>query len=69
MRIDPYSPTWRAIETHLATRMRELRNRLEGDINYDETMKVRASLRECKLLLELAGDKTPLVESDIEIPG
>lgn len=69
MRIDPYSPTWRAVETHLATRMRELRTRLEGDLPQEETMKVRASLRECKLLLELAGDKTPLVESDIEIPG
>ena len=69
MKIDQYSPTWRLVAGYLNTRMRELRNRLEGDINYDETMKVRASLRECKLLLELAGDKTPLVESNIEIPG
>ena len=69
MKIDPYSPTWRATEAHLSRRMQELRNRLEGDLSQEETIKVRAALRECKLLLELAGDKTPLVESDIEIPG
>ena len=69
MKIDQYSPTWRLVAGYLNTRMRDLRTRLEGDLPQDETTKVRASLRECKLLLELAGDKPPLVESDIEIPG
>lgn len=69
MSIDPYSKTWRAIALHLNTRMRDLRGRLEGDLPEAETIKVRASLRECKLLLELASDTTPVVESDIEIPG
>ena len=69
MKLDPYSPTWQAIEAHLAERMADLRARLEGDLSRKETLKVRAGLRECKLLLELAGDKTPLVESDMDIPG
>jgi hypothetical protein len=69
MRIDPYSNTWLVIEAHLTQRIADLRSRLEGNLSWDETQKVRASLQECKTLLELAGDRTPLVESDIEIPG
>lgn len=69
MILDPYSATWQIIEAHLEQRMSELRIRLEGDLPRRETTKVRAALRECKLVLELAGDKRPLVESDIEIPG
>jgi len=69
MKLDPYSATWQAIEAHLNQRLAELRARLEGDLGKKETAKVRASLRECKNLLELAGDKTPLVESDMDIPG
>jgi hypothetical protein len=69
MNIDPYSPTWLVIEAHLNQRVTDLRTRLEGNLGWDETQKIRASLQECKSLLELAGDRTPLVESDIEIPG
>ena len=69
MRIDPYSTTWLVIEAHLNQRIADIRTRLEGDLGKKETAKLRASLRECKSLLELAGDRTPLVESDIEIPG
>ncbi len=69
MRIDPYSNTWLVIEAHLNQRMTDIRARLEGDLGKKETAKLRAALRECKTLLELAGDRTPLVESDIEIPG
>lgn len=69
MKLDPYSPTWQIIEAHLKERMTDLRARLEGDISRKETTKVRAGLRECKLLLELAGDNTPLIESDMDIPG
>lgn len=69
MNIDPYSATWMVIEAHLTNRMSELRTRLEGDLPMEQTTSIRASLRECKLVLQLAGDKRPLVESDIEIPG
>ena len=69
MRIDPHSPTWLVIEAHLNQRVADIRARLEGDQAEDSSIRLRASLRECKSLLELAGDRTPLVESDIEIPG
>jgi hypothetical protein len=69
MRIDPYSNTWQVVEAHLKQRMADLRIRLEGDQPEESSIKLRAALRECKSMLELAGDRTPLVESDIEIPG
>ena len=69
MRIDPYSNTWQVIEAHLKQRMADLRSRLEGDQAEESSIKIRAALRECRILLELAGDRTPLVESEVEIPG
>lgn len=69
MNIDPYSPTWLVIEAHLKQRMTDLRVRLEGNVGWDDTQKIRAGLQECKNLLELAGDRAPLVESDMDIPG
>jgi len=69
MRIDPYSNTWQVVEAHLKNRMAELLTRLQADQLEESSIKIRAALRECRILLELAGDRTPLVESEIEIPG
>lgn len=68
-KIEAYSPTWVAVREHCTVRLSELRLKLEGDITWDETLKVRAQIKELKNLLGLVKTELPLVAEADELPG
>lgn len=68
--IEAYSQTWQEIKKYAEDRIAELRMKLEGQISVDETLMIRAQLKELRLLLELPGRDIPLTEPvDVELPG
>lgn len=70
MKIDPTSVTWLNILNHLEGRAAEIRNKLEAETPWENTLALRASLREIKLILALAHpEEPPLVDQDFEIPS
>lgn len=68
--IEVYSQTWQDVKKYAEDRIAELRNKLEGQISGEETVMIRAQLKELRLLLELPGKDIPLTEpEDVELPG
>jgi hypothetical protein len=68
-KIDKHSATWGAVKAHVAGRKASLLSRLIGQLDWDETNRVRAQLRELEMVLALVVDDVPLVprdEDDIE---
>jgi hypothetical protein len=69
LKIDPHSALWLSLKAFYEERAADLRARLEGDLDHEETIKVRARLAEVKTLLELPTAEEPLVDQDFELPG
>ena len=67
--IDRYSQTWLSIRGHVESRMADLRSRLEGDLNWEDTIKLRARINECVQLLNIETEEAPLVDEDFELPS
>ena len=68
--IEVYGQTWQEVKKYAEERIAELRMKLEGQISVDETLMIRAQLKELRLLLELPGRDIPLTEPvDVELPG
>jgi len=67
--IDRYSQTWLSITEHVESRMADLRSRLEGDLNWEDTIKLRARINECVQLLNIETEEAPLVDEDFELPS
>lgn len=62
--IDFRSETWRAIEEIAAKRIDDLRKRNDGQLNADETARLRGRLAELKDLLTLAKPDPALVADE-----
>ena len=70
MKIDPHSATWLSIMMHVDTRIAELRNKLEGNCDWEDIVAARAALRELKQLLAMAvPEEPPLVSTYLDIPS
>ena len=66
--IEIYSQTWQDIQSHVSERMSELRGRLEGPLPHEQTIEIRAQLRELKLILALGTKSTSVEPEDVELP-
>lgn len=68
--IEVFGQTWQEIKKYAEERIAELRGRLEAQISAEETVQIRAQLKELRLLLELPERDIPLTEPvDVELPG
>lgn len=68
--IEAFSQTWQTVKAYAEERISELRVRLEAPISGDETIQIRAQLKELRLLLDLPERDIPLTEPvDTELPG
>lgn len=63
-KIDPHSATWKVVTDWCQDRAQMLRSHLEGDITHEESIKIRASLREINRIRALATSDTPLIDED-----
>ena len=67
--IEAYSQTWQTVKAYAEERVSELRVRLESPISVDETIQIRAQLKELRLLLDLPERDIPITEPvDTELP-
>ncbi len=70
MKIDTRTATWQTIKKHCEDRVATLAITLEGNMSWDETVKLRAQLKELRGILALADTpEAPLVETDFELPN
>lgn len=68
--IEAYSQTWQEVKRYVDDRIATLRIKLEQSLSPDETLQVRAQLKELRLLLELPERDIPLTEPvDAYLPG
>lgn len=67
--IDRYSQTWVTVKLAIEERIALLRTRLEGELDWDETIRTRARINECVQLLNIEADELPLVDQDFELPS
>lgn len=68
--IEVFGQTWQEVKKYAEERIAELRGRLEAQISAEETVQIRAQLKELRLLLELPERDIPLTEPvDVELPG
>ena len=68
--IEAYSQTWQDVKKYAEERIAELRGRLEAQISAEETVQIRAQLKELRLLLELPARDIPLTDPvDADLPG
>ena len=51
---DRHSSCWLTVVAYVESRMSDLRSRVEGNLNWEDTIQVRAQIRELKNLLEIA---------------
>lgn len=51
MKIDPHSATWAAVREYAESRLAEHRTRLEGNLDWEDTLCVRAQMKEVRRLL------------------
>ena len=67
--IEAFSQTWQEVKRYAEERIAELRVRLESPISVDETIQIRAQLKELRLLLDLPERDIPITEPvDTELP-
>ena len=68
--IEAYSQTWQDVKRYAEERIAELRIKLEGPLSNDDTLTIRAQLKELRLLLELPERDMPITEPvDADLPG
>lgn len=68
--IEAYSQTWQTVKKYAEDRITELRTKLEGQLGVEDTLTVRAQLKELRLILELPERDIPLTEPvDTDLPG
>ena len=56
-----FSAVWLIVKAHADERLQELRIRLESQIGFEETLAVRAQIREVKKLLDLENPEQEIV--------
>lgn len=70
MKIDTRTATWQVIKAHIVDRIISIQALLESNVGWDETVKLRAQLKELRGILALADTpEAPLVETDFELPN
>jgi hypothetical protein len=62
---DRQSPAWTKLMRHLESRKRELQGKISGDLDTEQTWKMRGRIAEVEGLLS-ANTDAPLVESDFK---
>lgn len=68
--IEVFGQTWQEVKKYAEDRIAELRGRLEAQISAEETVQIRAQLKELRLLLELPERDIPLTDPvDADLPG
>ena len=68
--IEAYSQTWQTVKKYAEDRIAELRTKLEGQLGVEDTLTVRAQLKELRLILELPERDIPLTDPvDADLPG
>lgn len=68
-KIDTRTATWQIIKGYCEGRISSIQTLLESNIGWDETMRVRAQLKELRAIISLADSPdAPLIEPDFELP-
>lgn len=62
LKIDVNSATWVALTAHIKERQASLRANLEGELDWEATLVVRAKLKELKSIIDLVKVEVPLVD-------
>lgn len=60
--ISPHSATWHAVKKHCDDRIATLTARLECDISPEDTIRVRAQVKELRGIISLVSVEVPLAE-------
>ena len=70
MKIDTRTATWQIIKAHVVERIIAIQALLESNICWDETMRLRAQLKELRGILALAeAPEQPLIEPEEYLPS
>lgn len=68
MQINTHTETWACVRKHCDERLDSLRTKLEGDISFDESIKIRAQIRELRGIISLGEVEAPLVDAPDTLP-
>lgn len=68
MAINTNTDTWLTIRAHCAERLENLRQKLEADITHDDSIKVRAQIKELRGIISLGEVEVPLTEAAEPLP-
>ena len=70
MKIDTRTATWQVIKAHIVDRIVSIQALLESNVGWDETMRLRAQLKELRGILALAeAPEQPLIEPEEYLPS
>jgi hypothetical protein len=61
---DRHSATWKRLEAHYQGRLDMLRRRNDGQLNHEQTERLRGQIFEVKQFLALGDDPAPLETDD-----
>ena len=65
MAINPNTETWVTLRKYCGERLEALRQKLEGDISNDDSIKVRAQIKELRWIISL-GEVEPHLAEEVE---
>lgn len=68
MAINTNTDTWVTIRKHCADRLESLRQKLEADITHDDSIKVRAQIKELRGIISLGEVEVPLTQEADPLP-
>lgn len=68
MAINTNTDTWITLRAHCAERLESLRQKLEADISHDDSIKVRAQIKELRGIISLGETELPLTEPAEPLP-
>lgn len=68
MAINTNTDTWLTIRAHCVERLESLRQKLEADISHDDSIKVRAQIKELRGIISLGETEPPLTEPAEPLP-
>lgn len=68
MAINPNTETWVTIRKYCEERLDSLRLKLEADISQDDSIKVRAQIKELRGIVSLGVNEVPLVDEPDMLP-
>ena len=69
-KIDTRTATWQVIKAHIVDRIISIQALLESNVGWDETMRLRAQLKELRGILALAeAPEQPLIEPEEYLPS